>query len=72
MANAQDERHAGVLNEITGTVHKREVGQSPLHTVCGITYHVNTDHLRPTAIERATASLNVDKCGRCFEDGGGY
>jgi len=72
MEKVRDEGAAGVLNEITGTVHKREVGESPLHTVCGITYHVDTDHLRRTSVDRAMESLNVSKCGRCFEDGSGY
>lgn len=72
MANVREERTAGVLNEITGTVHKRKLGESILHTVCGLTYHVDSEHLERTAMDRAMDSLNVCKCGRCFEEGGGY
>lgn len=60
----------GILNEITNTIHKREVGSAHLETVCGATYHVAEDHLCRTGLDSQTNSAT--KCGRCFEDGGGY
>lgn len=60
------------MNEITGTIHKREGADAAFHSACGITYHVDSAHLRETPIEHATDSLNVTKCGRCFPGTGGY
>lgn len=61
-----------VLNETTRTVHKPRVGGRDLQTECGVAYLVAPDQLRTTSIERATAELDATKCGRCFEDAGGY
>lgn len=72
MVNDQTERIAGVLNTMTLTVHKQEIGGADLHTECGHTHYVDPDRLRPVAVERVTEELNVSKCGECFEDGGGY
>lgn len=58
----------GVLNEVTETVHKHERGQSDFQTTCGAIATVSHDNLRITPVEGATAS----RCGRCFEDAGGY
>jgi len=62
----------GVLNEYTGTVHKHETGAPVLHTVCGATYNLDSDHLREVAVEQALTDYGASKCGRCFEDGGSY
>lgn len=72
MTGLSTDHPTGILNEITGTIHKRDDGAQAFHSICGITYHVDHDHLRQTDVERATASLNVKKCGRCFEGSGGY
>lgn len=61
-----------VLNEPTRTVHKCEPGASDLHTECGVTHHATPDQLRLVPLEQAASDFNADKCGRCFEDGGGY
>jgi len=60
------------LNERTKTVHKHEAGAPSLHTICGATYHLAGERLREVPVERAIADHDADKCGRCFEDGGGY
>ncbi|MFB6156758.1 MAG: hypothetical protein ABEJ34_02825 [Haloferacaceae archaeon] len=62
----------GVLNEHTRTVHKQETGASTFHTVCGATHLLDPDRLREVPVERALADHSATKCGRCFEDGGGY
>jgi hypothetical protein len=61
----------GVLNEYTKTVHKHETGASDLHTVCGATYNLEPGQLREMSVESAEA-IDASKCGRCFDDGGGY
>lgn len=72
MGEKQRGREPGILNETTGTVHKRDRGGSSYQSQCGVTYHVDAGRLRATSVERATRSQNVTKCGRCFADGGGY
>ncbi len=62
----------GILNEVTNTVHKQETGGRELHTVCGVTYNIAVDQLEPGGIDQLVTSPNTSKCGRCFEDGGGY
>lgn len=62
----------GVLNETTNTIHKHETGKTKLATECGITYHVAAEQLRVAPIEQATADPGTRKCGRCFDDAGGY
>jgi hypothetical protein len=62
----------GVLNEYTKTVHKHEIGAAKLHTVCGVTHNLSSEQLRVISVEEAVADTNARKCGRCFDDGGGY
>lgn len=62
----------GVLNEYTETVHKHEPGTEELHTVCGVSYNLSSDQLRSIPVEQAASGYGANKCGRCFEDGGGY
>lgn len=61
-----------VLNEFTRTVHKPERDAATLHAECGATYHLDPDHLRSISVDGTVADNDVNKCGRCFEDGGGY
>jgi hypothetical protein len=62
----------GILNEATNTVHRKEPGTVAFQTPCGITYNVPEDQLRQTEIEGLVATTTTTKCGRCFDDGGGY
>lgn len=62
----------GVLNETTMTVHKRKPGGADVDTVCGLTFQVNPEQLRTAAVDQATSAYDASKCGRCFEDAGGY
>ncbi|WP_335999102.1 hypothetical protein [Halorientalis halophila] len=63
----------GVLNEVTNTVHKHETGKSKFDTECGVTYHLSADDLRVLGtIESELDGTNASRCGRCFDDGGGY
>jgi hypothetical protein len=62
----------GLLNETTGTVHEIRAEEPVLEADCGVTNHLDADQLRRVPVERATTELGADKCGRCFEDAGGY
>jgi hypothetical protein len=60
-----------VVNRTTETVHKR-AAEGPKETPCGATSHVDSSKLEQTSLERACDAHDASKCGRCFEDGGGY
>jgi hypothetical protein len=62
----------GLLNERTDTVHRFETEEPDLRTACGASRTLDTDQLRRISLERAAADDAIDKCGRCFEEGGGY
>jgi hypothetical protein len=62
----------GVLNRTTRTVHKHESDYPSTRTACGATFHLHRDQLEVTTVERALDDASARKCGRCFEDGGGY
>jgi len=62
----------GVLNETTRTVHKHDHQASDLSTACGAEYHLSPEQLRLTSVSRALTARDATKCGRCFDDGGGY
>lgn len=62
----------GILNEVTNTVHKQKDGTSALHTPCGITYNIPEDQLQQTEVDQIVTTTTTTKCGRCFDDGGGY
>lgn len=62
----------GGLNEVTNTVHKHAFRDPELGSVCGATSTLDRDHLRKTRISKAIADPDTNRCGRCFEDAGGY
>lgn len=62
----------GVLNEVTNTVHKHERGKSDFQTTCGSLSHVSHDNLRMTVFGSIGDIPSASRCGRCFEDAGGY
>ena len=62
----------GILDQSTNTVHKQKTGTSALRTPCGITYNVSEEQLHKTTIDQRVTDGGTTKCGRCFEDGGGY
>lgn len=62
----------GVLNETTKIVHKHEQARSDLEAACGATSDLTRDQLRMTAVKQAITDHSADKCGRCFEEAGGY
>jgi uncharacterized metal-binding protein YceD (DUF177 family) len=62
----------GVLNESTNTVHRKAVSEHRLHTVCGVTHNLPEDNLQQVTIDQQIAATATSKCGRCFEEGGGY
>lgn len=61
-----------VVNLCTNTVHRHDPDVHERHTACGITYHLDHDRLRTVPFEEATSDGDASKCGRCFDDGGGY
>lgn len=67
-----------VLNEATETVHRPDRAAAELDTACGVTHHLAPDlltgpeRLRAISLERAVIDYGASKCGRCFDDGGGY
>lgn len=62
----------GVLNENTNTVHKHVLTDSDLEASCGATTQLKREDLRMTSVAEATADPETSRCGRCFEDAGGY
>jgi hypothetical protein len=63
---------AGVLNETTRTVHELRAEEPRLRTECGVANHLEGEQLRKVSVDRATRELDASKCGRCFDDAGGY
>lgn len=62
-----------VLNASTNTVHKpASDGEQPAN--CGALRHVADDRIRMTTEQELEPELEfeIDRCGRCFEDYGGY
>jgi len=62
----------GVLNDRTSTVHRRANGRGRFDAECGALRHVGAQALEPVAVGQAVEGEDVDRCGRCFEHGGGY
>ena len=62
----------GILNETTSTVHEMRAEEPDLRAECGVTNHLEGDKLREVSVHRATRELDASKCGRCFDDAGGY
>lgn len=62
----------GLLNEVTDTIHKHQRGEIDFQTRCGAISHVSHDNFQVTSVEQTIATGDVSKCGRCFDDGGGY
>lgn len=61
-----------VLNEQTRTMHKHRLDGSEYTTACGVTKHITHEDVQRVPFERAASDYDASKCGRCFEDGGGY
>ena len=58
-----------VVNKATDKMHKQETGKTQFHTACGVSYHMDPDQLQLTSLEQLSTP---QKCGRCFDDGGGH
>ncbi|AEH37412.1 hypothetical protein [Halopiger xanaduensis] len=63
-----------VLNESTKTAHKPARSARNQLADCGALRHVPTDRVRETSEEEIEPPIEVEleRCGRCFEDSGGY
>lgn len=62
----------GVLNETTNTVHKHDRRNAAPRPFCGATDHVTHDNLRLVRVDSTVDATAASKCGRCFDDAGGY
>lgn len=60
-----------VLNDFTNTAHRPSHEDSSHPAACGALRHVSSDHIRVLADENESDG-EVDRCGRCFDDSGGY
>lgn len=69
---ADQSNHHGVLNELTDTIHERKEEATHLQATCGALRHVRPEQLHSVLIEDAVIQDDVTRCGRCFDDGGGY
>lgn len=61
-----------LLNEHTGTVHKPRPGTASDTTACGALRHVPDRSIRSIGTDETELGDDIDRCGRCFEDAGGY
>lgn len=68
----QEETQSGILNETTMTLHKQESGMAEFQTPCGHVTHIPQERLQIVDIGALATNYNTDRCGKCFEDAGGY
>ena len=59
-----------VLNTHTRTVHKLQENARSGEAVCGSLTH--TPETRIHVVSAETDRTDVDRCGNCFENAGGY
>jgi hypothetical protein len=61
-----------LLNEHTGTIHRQRTGTASTTTACGALRHVSHRNITPLEIDELEFDDELARCGRCFEDTGGY
>lgn len=61
-----------VLNEHTGTIHRLQPGTADGATACGALRHVPRRYVTTVGTDELRPDEDVERCGRCFEDAGGY
>lgn len=61
-----------LLNEHTGTVHRVHPETTIDETACGALRHVPRQKIAVIGAGETKSSDEITRCGRCFEDGGGY
>ncbi|NHN58440.1 MULTISPECIES: hypothetical protein [Halorussus] len=61
-----------LLNEHTGTLHRLQPGSTGGSTACGALRHVPRRYVTTVGTDDALLGEDVERCGRCFEDAGGY
>ncbi len=61
-----------LLNERTGTVHKTRPDTTGTEAACGALRHVAPRHVTSVATTETPGGTDEDRCGRCFDDAGGY
>ncbi|GAB3665587.1 hypothetical protein [Halopiger thermotolerans] len=63
-----------VLNESTKTAHKPARSTRNQPADCGALRHVSTDRIRIISEEEIEPAVEaeLERCGRCFEESGGY
>ncbi|WP_435178964.1 hypothetical protein [Halorussus sp. AFM4] len=61
-----------ILNEHTGTLHRLRPGSTGGATACGALRHVPRRYVTTVGSDEVRLGEDVDRCGRCFDDAGGY
>lgn len=61
-----------ILNEVTETIHKPSRDGNKHPAACGALRHVSNDHIQALTVESLSSHQGSNRCGRCFEDAGGY
>ncbi|WP_224333085.1 hypothetical protein [Haloprofundus halobius] len=62
----------GVLNEQTKTVHKPNDDHAHRLAACGALFHVSEESTVVVDLATAVDEGGASRCGRCFDDAGGY
>lgn len=61
-----------LLNEHTGTLHRLQPETTDETTACGALRHVPRRYVTTVGTDEVRVGEDVERCGRCFEDAGGY
>jgi hypothetical protein len=62
-----------VLNGVTNRAHRHGTDRPERQAVCGSTFHASHNNLGVVSgAEPEIEAVSATKCGRCFENGGGY
>ena len=59
-----------LLNDRTGTIHKP--GPTDDGTACGALRYVPQQHITAVGDDERGVDDETERCGRCYEDTGGY
>ena len=61
-----------VMNMRTNTAHKPSSEGSSHPAACGALRYVPENRIRTISAEAIVHNDEIDRCGRCFDDVGGY
>lgn len=72
MATTQNSGGSLILNEITMTLHKQELGLGEFQAACRQLDHVGQEKLRIIGVPDRIENHKISKCRQCFEQSGEY